>query len=169
MRADPEIMWSPMRPWDALTERWIWEILDDLHPMDAREIFALRPDNDPGMFMVELKTYAHAPQFLAGGIAFDGDVPVALAMAWRETPRLASLAFFGRPGFPRAMRAIRAELGAMRAHFGADHDLAAAGVKVLADYATARRWMRGLDGEEVADLGGIGRNGERFVQMIWRF
>lgn len=173
------VIWLPLVPWTDHVDRSVCEIVNDLHPMDRRELFALRGNDRTGELARDLEGYATSDAYLEGGVAFemreraDGALevgrPVAFAMAWREAARFAGFAFFGRDRAGRAMRLVRADLARWRVDFGRKHNIATGGVKVLSGYKTARRWMGGMGAVEACDLGPIGRDGEQFTQMIWRF
>ena len=149
-------------------------LIEAMDPWDRREIDALRPAIGGVPLLAELAqmhaSTAHLEAWLLHpetGRAAD-DWPVAYAGAWRVAPHLASLAFFGQRRCRWYLPAIHDWLLARWQGFGAQHDIRLGEVKVLACHP-ARRWLReAVFGEDMAELPGIGRWGDDFVQMIWR-
>lgn len=149
-------------------------LIEVMDPWDRRELMALRPAIGEVPLLAELTavhaSVAHLEAWLLHpdtGSETD-EWPVAYAGAWRVAPHLASLAFFGRRGCRWYLPAIHAWLLARWRGFGAQHDIRLGEVKVLAGHP-ARRWLReAVFGEDMAELPGIGRWGDDFVQMIWR-
>jgi len=174
-----EVATRNMCPWDDDIATAVTDIVADMHPMDAREIFGLRRyPQDRFALVEELALIVNSGDILAGRIVYemlaDGDDlqrgrPVIVMMTWRAAPAMASFAFFGRQHCERAVYFTLKDLAVWKKRFGRDFGIRTAEVKVLSEYASARRWMERLGGEPVCDLGPIGGNGENYHQYIWRF
>jgi hypothetical protein len=139
-------------------------LIEHMRERDAREIFALRWDDDPVTLAHELTAYA-------GDLWRVWDVdgkPAAMAGVTPLRPGVVRLGAFGTDNWTRAVPSV------LRWSWRwALPRLAAAGYHRGEAYALAtnedgRRFIEALDGEIEALLQGYGRGGEDFLLYAWR-
>ena len=175
MTRRPLVEFRPISPWTQTRRAYVMAVARDMAPQDAHEVFGLMSPGADWQDVVDaIGTVMRAGLFLEGFVATEERaamiVPFAVALAWRSPmPRVASLAMFGRQGHGRAMPAVYGELARRRQGFGARHGMALAQVPVLSTYEVATRRLKAAGASVAFTYGPVGRDGQPYSHMIWRF
>lgn len=135
-----------------------------LRPLDEKEVFAIRYDNDPSKL---------ADDFMAscspGWIACDDRTrePIYAFGMYPLRPGVWSMWGFGTPHWPRVAlsvtRMFRKVLCPIASDLGHRFECIC-----LAEKTDAIRWLKHIGLEEEAHLRGFGRNGEDYKLLVWR-
>jgi hypothetical protein len=137
---------------------------------DAREILALRD------YRVGLEDLVDEVAFIiANNMMLDGFIawneackPVACAFAFvSQLPRVCNVVVFGAKDGGRAGLETYDELIRRIPEFARQFDIRVVQVPVWEGHKVARKLIARVGGKEVFEYGPIGRDGERFVHVIW--
>ncbi len=170
-----DLVFKSLTPWTKNTRNAVKAVAQDMDARDREEIFSIRSaDSDAEDLVRDIATTILMHGMIEGFVAFEDTgrllEPVAVATAMRTgLPGVASVALFGRDGRRRAMPAVWAEMGRRQAILRDRHGIHMGQVPMLADHKAARRMARRVGGEEVFSYGPIGRDGQEFIHVIWRF
>lgn len=167
----PAVTFQNLTPWTPKLRSYVGAVLCDLAPLDEREIMGLHPElAHPSELLGYIGKIMVAGLYIEGFIAFEGEKPAAVALAYRhQMPQVASLAFFGRGGMPRAMAACYRRLHRRKHAFRNAYGLRLAQVPVLTDYAAPMKRLKRMGGEAAFDYGPLGPDQLNYTHMIWRF
>jgi hypothetical protein len=156
--------------WRRPTPGDIFEVTLAMRESDAREVFALRRDDDRYRYAAELAGLVGcAPLSLAYGL--DG-FPNAAALLWLwpldESGAFAAVNLFATADFPRLapalVRDLRGRLGGMLLEAGYRR----LECRVLETHHSARRFIRALGAVPEGICRDLGRDGEAYVLCAWR-
>lgn len=139
-------------------------IVRNLRPRDAREIFALRWDNDADALITDTLAVAGAMWRM---FCYEAE-PVAMAGVIPVRPGVVVAGAYGTPLWPKVMLSITR----FARHWSIPR-LRQAGYHRAEAYALAvnidsRNWLLSLGAQEEAHLHGYGREQEDFILYAWR-
>lgn len=141
----------------------VLHVVKNMREQDAREIYGLRWNNEPGEVALEVMS---AGKF---GWTFGvDDTPIACVGAFTKWPGVLSVWMFSTDDFDKVAISLTKFIKRVMMPAGIQQNIHRHECQSLATHTTAHRWLESMGFEKESVLKSYGRNGEDYINMVWR-